>query len=466
MAAMVLGLAGPARGEVTEAMRKALDRVIEEKAEAHLVPGIAVVVMEGEKVAYSYCRGSAGTGEITPETPFIVGSISKLFTATAVMQLVDRRKIELDAPVQRYLPDFRVADADASGRITVRQLLNQNSGLPTNAPRATEADRTLQDHVKALSGTKLTGPVGGGHTYSSPNYQVLGALVEKVSGRSFAQYLEENIFLPLGLRHSFTNLSQARANGLVPGRNLWFGWAGPSFYEFEPDRLPTASIMTSAADLGRLLAAHLQNGRLGDVRLLSESATQTMHRGVAEAGSFKYAMGLRAGPTAGLPSLWHGGALPNYRGAVVLLPDAGQAVVVLTNMSTILTDHTREIATGIVSTLRVRPLPAAERSLRKSYLVIAAVSLVLLLVQIRSLVRAWRGKQRAAVIPTLIIDLGLPLAVLVIVPRWMGVSLRGMVEGAPDVALFLALLVTLSLATGFMKLWRRNRQSGTTSRTL
>lgn len=113
VAAMVLGLAGPARGEVTEAMRKAVDRVIEEKAEAHLVPGIAVVVMEGEKVAYSFCRGPAGSGKITPETPFIVGSISKLFTATAVMQLVDRGKIELDVPVQRYLPEFRVADADA-----------------------------------------------------------------------------------------------------------------------------------------------------------------------------------------------------------------------------------------------------------------------------------------------------------------------------------------------------------------
>ncbi len=459
MAALVLGLAGPARAEVTDAMRKAVDRVIEEKTATHLVPGIAVVVMEGEKVAYSFCRGPAGSGKITPETPFIVGSISKLFTATAVMQLVDRGKIELDAPVQRYLPDFRVADADASGRITVRQLLNQNSGLPTNAPRATGADRTLQDHVEALSGVSLAGPVGGGHTYSSPNYQVLGALVEKVSGSSFAQYLEENIFLPFGLRHSFTNLSQARANGLVPGRNLWFGWAGPSFYEFEPDRLPTASIMTSAADLGRLLAAHLQNGRLGDVRLLSESATQTMHRGVAEAGGFKYAMGLRAGPTAGLPSLWHGGALPNYRGAVVLLPQERRAVVVLTNMSTMLTDHTRDIAAAIVAAMQEQPLPAPARSLRKSYLVIAVVALVLLLIQIRSLIRSWRRVQKAAVIPTLIFDLGIPIAILFLVPRWLGVSLRAVIEGAPDLALFMALLMALSLATGMVKLWQPKGRS-------
>ena len=108
---------------------------------------------------------------------------------------------------------------------------------------------------------------------------------------------------------------------MADGKNIWFGFPGPSSYRFEPDRLPTASIITSARDLGRFLAAHQGKGRIGEVRMLSEASANAMHEGVADAGPFKYAMGLRASTTAGVPSLWHGGALPNYRGAIVMLPE-------------------------------------------------------------------------------------------------------------------------------------------------
>lgn len=131
----------------------------------------------------------------------------------------------------------------------------------------------------------------------------------------------------------------------------------------------------------------------------------------------------------------------------------------LTNMSTMLTDHTRDIAAAIVAAMQEQPRPVPARSLRKSYLVIAVVALVLLLIQIRSLIRSWRRVQKAAVIPTLIFDLGIPIAILFLVPRWLGVSLRAVIEGAPDLALFMALLMALSLATGMVKLWQRKGRS-------
>jgi CubicO group peptidase (beta-lactamase class C family) len=155
---------------------------------------------------------------------------------------------------------------------------------------------------------------------------VLGAFVEKVTGQEFGDYVKSAIFSPLAMEHSFTQWEQASAAGFAPGRNIWFGFAGPSAYRFEPDRLPTASVITSARDLGRLAAAHLGRGRFGDVRILSEASADAMHAGVAEAGSFKYAMGLRAGTTAGVPSLWHGAASPSYRSAIVLLPEQNSAV--------------------------------------------------------------------------------------------------------------------------------------------
>ncbi len=234
-----------------------IDRVIEERSRAHLIPGIAVVVMRGEEVVHTFSRGLHAGEPIGSDTPFVIGSLSKLFTATAVMQLVDSGRVQLDAPVRQYLPQFRMADKQASKQITVRHLLNQNSGIPEDAPRATGANLRLEDHVLALADTTLVAPPGGGHVYSSPNYQVLGSIVEQVSGQPFGDYLKASIFTPLGLTRSFTQESEARAAGLVAGKNIWFGLAGPSAYQFEADRVPTASVITSARDLGRFLAAHL-----------------------------------------------------------------------------------------------------------------------------------------------------------------------------------------------------------------
>ena len=154
---------GPARAESGKFPE--IDRVIEERCRGHLVPGVAVVIMRGEEVVHTFARGSNEDAPIGPETPFVIGSLSKLFTATAMMQLVDAGLVQLDAPVQQYLPDFRLADAESSKQITVRHLLHQSSGLPEDAPRATGSNLRLQDHVLALRQTDLEAAPGTRHVY-------------------------------------------------------------------------------------------------------------------------------------------------------------------------------------------------------------------------------------------------------------------------------------------------------------
>ncbi len=451
-------LAGAASAATKPKEFSKIDAVIEQKMKAHLIPGIAVVIMRGDEVVHSFASGSGASGPITPDTPFIIGSLSKLFTATAVMQLVDAGLVELDAPVERYLPDFRTANETTSKKITVRHLLNQNSGIPGDAPRATVSNPRLQDHVAALAQTTLVTQPGGAHVYSSPNYQVLGALMEQVTGQDFGERLTASVFTPLGLTQSFTQENGAVAAGLVSGKNIWFGFAGPSAYRFEPDRLPTASIITSARDLGRFLAAHLGRGRVGETRILSEASAGVMHTGAADAGTFKYAMGLRAGTTAGRPSLWHGGALPNYRGAIVLLPEQNSAIVVLTNVSSMFVDHPREIAAAIAALMHGRPLPPPFRPLRHIYFVVAAASLVLAAMQLRSLLRAARAPRPAPIGRTVLFDIAVPLALIFAVPRFIGIPWRSIFESAPDIALMAGLLIAMSLATGAIKL-RKNKRS-------
>jgi CubicO group peptidase (beta-lactamase class C family) len=110
----------------------AIDRYIEVQMQAARLPGLALGIVQGDQIVHLRGFGLADPSgrTVTPQTPFILGSVSKPLTALAVMQLVEAGKIELDAPVQRYLAWFRVADANASARITVRHLLYHTSGMP------------------------------------------------------------------------------------------------------------------------------------------------------------------------------------------------------------------------------------------------------------------------------------------------------------------------------------------------
>jgi CubicO group peptidase (beta-lactamase class C family) len=420
-----------------------VDRFVEERMKRHLVPGLAVVVIRNGEVVHR-----KGFGELDEARPVIIGSLSKAITATAVLQLVDDGKIELDAPMQRYLGEARFSDSRAAS-VTVRQLLNQNSGIPTEAPRASRRDATLAEHVEALRDVRLVAAPGERHIYSSPNYQILGRIVELASGQPFGKYVQSRIFAPLGMTSSAVDVDAAPR--LAPGHNIWWGLAGPAPYHFEQGRLPTASIITTADDLSRFALSHLGVGP----QLLTPESLALAHRGAAPAEGFSYAMGWREGTTAGVPSLWHGGSLPSYRGAVVLLPQSRSAVIVLTNSSSLFADHTREIAAGIVALLEKRPLPEGFRPLRTTYAVIATLCLLLVALQARSLRRAIRAEgiapKRSAVV---LLDFALPFAGILALPRLTNISYRAMWEGAPDIVTTVVVLLILGLITGVLKLHR------------
>ena len=194
---------------------------------AQRIPGLALGIVEGDRIAYVRGFGEADDSgnDVTPQTPFIIGSVSKSFTALAVMQLVEANKIELDAPVQRYLPWFRVADEKASAEITVRHLLNHTSGLSTKTGRSFQgdgdtSDTALEQAVRKLDSAELTAPVGSKHQYSTVNYSVLGLIVQTVAGQSYESYVQAKIFDPLRMRNSYTSEAAAQPQGLATRSQL------------------------------------------------------------------------------------------------------------------------------------------------------------------------------------------------------------------------------------------------------
>ena len=189
-----------------------IESFVQNEMAAQRIPGLALGIVEGDRIAYVRGFGRADDSgiEVTPQTPFIIGSVSKSFTALAVMQLVEAKRIELDAPVQRYVPWFRVADEKASAEITVRHLLNQTSGLSTKTGRSFQgdgdtSDTALEQAVRKLDSAELTAPVGSKHQYSTVNYSVLGLIVQTVTGQSYESYVQARIFDPLQMGNSYTS---------------------------------------------------------------------------------------------------------------------------------------------------------------------------------------------------------------------------------------------------------------------
>ena len=159
----------------------AIDRYVRSEMDAQRIPGLALGIVHGDRIVHVQGFGEADRSgrQVTPETPFPIGSVTKSFTALAIMQLSEAGRVQLDAPVQRYLPWWRVADPDASTQITVRHLLYQVSGLSkaTGNAYATSGDThdsALEDRVRALRDAELTEPVGTTWQYSNANYWTPG----------------------------------------------------------------------------------------------------------------------------------------------------------------------------------------------------------------------------------------------------------------------------------------------------
>ena len=131
-------------GQETSPDLTSIDAYVAARMRSARIPGVALAIVQGERIVYlrGYGRADQSGRPVTPETPFIIGSITKSMTALAVMQLVEDGLVELDAPVQRYIPWFRLADPAASAQITVRMLIDQTSGIPQGPTFVTWNDST------------------------------------------------------------------------------------------------------------------------------------------------------------------------------------------------------------------------------------------------------------------------------------------------------------------------------------
>jgi CubicO group peptidase (beta-lactamase class C family) len=333
-----------ADGTPPEASTKfdAIDNYVRDRLDDLRMPGAALGIVKDGEIVHLQTFGYADEdgNVVTVKTPFKIGSLSKSFTALAVMQLVEAGEIQLDAPVQQYLPDFRVADPDASKRITVRHLLNQVSGIPTSAGmsymyRTDRSDDALEREVAKSKDVKLTHDPGTTWQYSNRNYTTLGLLIKVVSGQSYEDYIQEHVLGPLAMKQSFTHLDDAKSHGLATGHQYWFDRPvkGGGLLENRATT-PTGLITASVEDMSRWLIVNLDNGVYNGTRVLSASGIDRLHAGSAQmTDKARYAMGWWETDIEGAPIMTHNGDPGDFHSTMVLSPSTGWGVVLLMNGS-------------------------------------------------------------------------------------------------------------------------------------
>jgi CubicO group peptidase (beta-lactamase class C family) len=439
-------------------------------------PGGAVAIVRDGHLAHATPFGVADrTGRpVSTDTPFVIGSLSKGLTALAVLRLVDAGTIDLDAPASRYLSTFRTADQGASASITVRQLLNQTSGLPASAVDLAAPVTTLDGEVTRFASVSLTSVPGTRYEYSNANYVVLGALVQAVTDRPYADAMDQLVFGPLGMSRTTADLATAKRNGLGDAHRLWFGVSDNRAPLFRPDVVPAGFITSTATDLARVHEMMLAQGRVNGTAFLSPASVEALTTGVASVGPTggRYAMGWIETTISGEPALIHDGSTTDESAVQIVMPGRGLAIVLLTNGQSVLYELFQKTTTiGHAAAARLAGLPATG-TLEAFYPVFDIAVLALFAVMVRSLARAVDAARRghaesrpagrvraiAMGILRLYLDWLVPLFILWRAPTFLAAPWWILVQ--IDLGLVLLVFALIRLATGVVRLvgWARQRQ--------
>jgi CubicO group peptidase (beta-lactamase class C family) len=301
-------------------------------------PGLALGIARRGELLYAGGQGVRDAEQglaCTPDTLFRLGSITKVFTAVAVMQLADQGRLRTEDPVRRYLPEFRLGAGTGTDRITIAHLLSHTSGLPATAglfAAAKAGGADLFDYLAAME-QPLLGAPGTHFSYSNDGFALLGAIVERVSGMPYCDFVAEGILRPAGmLRTSWAppsgdELAIPYRHGPdgrpVPSRESWYS----STY------CPAGFLWSSVTELLRFLELFRTGGLVGRERLLTAASVATMmHPHIQCHPTMWFGFGLFLTPRYhGVTLVEHGGNSPGVSTQVTCVPEQSITAVGLTN---------------------------------------------------------------------------------------------------------------------------------------
>ncbi|WP_369375328.1 serine hydrolase domain-containing protein [Promicromonospora sp. Populi] len=405
-----------------------IDGYLDEYVRVQRTPGLALVTLADDEVQVRVHGVTGGGDPVDEETLMRIGSMSKAFTALAVLQQVDAGRFDLDDPVSTVLPELRMAD-DRYRRITVEDLLTHRSGLAVTALEySSDPASAPAETVARLADEELAAAPGTTTMYSNAGYSVLARVVEHTSGTGFDEYLEQQVFAPLGMdTTTVTELCDASPPGLARG----FSLLGP--LQVAVPELPQAcagngGIVSTAHDMTAWLRFQVGDGTSPTTgeRLLQAETFRAFHDVPADTAEYGY--GWHRTTTEGEPLIGHGGTLATFASGIEFSAVTGTGAVVLANAAgepMVLTHN------AVVAIDGGAPLTTTNAFDPFNAVVVGVAVLVLLagiVVMVRS--RRWALRRATGSRRELVLRL-IPLALFTVLGAalpWLGATLIGLSE--------------------------------------
>jgi len=326
----------PKVAAIVDKYRASIPRMMAEQQ----VPGLAIALLSGGELVWAQGFGvtdSTSYRPVTPDTTFSVQSISKTYTATAVMAAVAEGKVALDEPITTYLPSFTVHsrfEEDPQKKITLRLLLSHRAGFTHEAPVGNNHDddtRSFAAHVGSISDTWLKFPVGQRYSYSNLGIDLAGHILEVVYRQPYARVMAQKVFRPLGLRSTTVDqdaIEQSKTRAIGHTKD----------HDRVPVRIamvPAGGVYTSVRDMTRFMQFHLNGGTVGRKKVISRTVLDRMYEPCCGDESSAYGLGIALGESrfgdTTVISLGHSGSGLGFRSDLYWFPKLGVGVAILTN---------------------------------------------------------------------------------------------------------------------------------------
>lgn len=308
---------------------KEIDIFLEKQMQTWHIPNISIAITDKDSILYIKEFGNDKS-----KGNYLIGSVSKPFTAIATMQLVEQGKINLDDFVKKHLTWFETNNKSTSDKITVRHLLNQTSGLPKKSGFFTpqsqnqaEIEKAYKNYLLSLNADEIV--IGKQHVYCNLNYQLLGQIIQKASGLKYADYVNKYIFSPCDMKNTFATYQETQSFGLKNGYQYFFGYPIKRSFEYNDNGIAAGDIASNTKDLSKFLQVLLKNGQIDKDSLLAKNTLKQMQIPFSN----RYGMGFSIGDWNSLHSIRHSGLTRNYSSAINILPNQNCGIVILTNIN-------------------------------------------------------------------------------------------------------------------------------------
>lgn len=416
-----------------------VSKMLEKDIKENHIPGMAVIVVNRDEVIFSKTYGNCEN----IDTPFIIGSMSKSFTALSIMKLVEENKIDINKSISTYIDtSLYFKNKEDGDKITVKQLLNQNSGIGT---------------YQKLGSLKITRNYGK-YEYSNANYNLLGKIIESVSNESYSDYIKKNILKPLGMNHTGTTLEESNKNGLIKGYQNYFGIPIAESPNYPTDdnswiQVPAGFISSSASDMGKYLQMYLNQG---SNIITEDSISKMFYDNIPQDDIDRdyYGMGWVYTKYYSKPLLTHSGLVENYTSKMFIIPEDNIGIVILVNMNDYLV--TNNLLEDIVKPILGEEKPNVPDHLYlKNHLLFDVIYLVITIIAIYPIVtiKKWKNKNKTKKLYILDIvrHLIFPL-LLVLLPVVINVPFWVIWNFVKDLALILIINSILMFLTGIYKI--------------